>query len=109
MTGTRSDRAPDTIAIIAAQMQRMAEVGPSADELAKAKAFLTGSYALRFDTSDKIASQLLGIQMEKLGLDYIDKRNALIEAVTLDDIRRVAKRLLADVDPIVVTVGAGAS
>ena len=108
-TGTRSDRAPDTIAIIAAQMQRMAEVGPSADELAKAKAFLTGSYALRFDTSDKIASQLLGIQMEKLGLDYIDKRNALIEAVTLDDIRRVAKRLLADADPIVVTVGAGAS
>jgi zinc protease len=108
-TGTRSDRAPDTIAIIEAQMQRMAEAGPSAEELAKAKAFLTGSYALRFDTSDKIASQLLGIQMEELGLDYIDKRNTLIEAVTLDDIRRVAKRLLADADPVVVTVGSGAS
>ncbi|SDT91427.1 pitrilysin family protein [Stappia sp. ES.058] len=108
-TGTRSDRAPETIAIIMAQMERMAKDGPSADELAKAKAFLTGSYALRFDTSDKIASQLLGIQMEELGLDYIDTRNAMIDAVTLEDIRRVARRLLANADPIVVTVGAGAS
>jgi len=108
-TGTRSDRAEESLAIIDEQIARMANEGPSAEELAKAKAFLTGSYALRFDTSGKIASQLLGIQIEELGIDYIDKRNALIEAVTLDDIRRVAARLLKDVEPVVVTVGGGSS
>jgi zinc protease len=101
---TRADRADESLTIIKAQMERMAKDGPSAEELAKAKAFLTGSYALRFDTSGKIANQLLSLQMENLGIDYIDKRNSLIEAVTLADLRRVAQRLLSS--PItVVTVG----
>lgn len=104
-TATRADRAGETLAIIKEQFARMAEVGPSAEELAKAKDFLTGSYPLRFDTSDKIASQLLGLQVQGLGQDYIDKRNALIEAVTLEDIARVRKRLLDGVEPLVVTVG----
>ena len=46
-----------------------------------------------FDTSSKIAGQLLQIQIDELGIDYINKRNALIEAVTLADAKRVAKRL----------------
>ena len=49
---------------------------------------------LRFDTSTKIAEQLVQIQLEDLGMDYIDKRNGLVEAVTLADVQRVAKRLL---------------
>ncbi len=108
-TGTRSDRAEETLSIIQAQIARMINEGPSAEELAKAKAYLTGSYALRFDTSDKIADQLLGIQVEGLGRDYIERRNALIEAVTLDDVRRAADRILKPAPPLVVTVGAGAS
>ena len=108
-TGTRSDRAEETLAIIQAQIARMVSEGPSAEELAKAKAYMTGSYALRFDTSDKIADQLLGLQVEELGMDYIDTRNSLIEAVTLEDVRRVADRLLKDARPLVVTVGSGAS
>lgn len=104
-TGTRADRASETLQIIGEQMGRMASQGPTEEELAKAKSFLTGSYALRFDTSGKIANQLLGIRMEKLGLDYIDKRNGLIEAVTLEDIKRVANRLLGSASPTIVTVG----
>lgn len=104
-TGTRADRAGETLQIIGEQMGRMATQGPTEEELAKAKSFLTGSYALRFDTSGKIANQLLGIRMEKLGLDYIDKRNGLIEAVTLEDIKRVANRLLGSASPTIVTVG----
>lgn len=106
--GTRSDRAGEAIQVVRDQIERMAATGPTADELAKAKAFIIGSYALRFDTSDKIAGQLLAIQLDDLGIDYIEKRNALVEAVTLDDVRRVAKRLLSK--PLtVVTVGPGAS
>lgn len=101
---TRADRAKESLDLIRAQIRRMAEVGPSAEELAKAKAFITGSYALRFDTSDKIAGQLLAIQMDDLGIDYIERRNGLVDKVGLEDIRRVAKRLLTG-EPTVVTVG----
>ena len=72
-------------------------------ELAEAKTYLTGSYALRFDNSRKIASQLQGIQRQNLGIDYIIKRNDLVNAVTIDDIRRVARRLIK-ADALVFTV-----
>ncbi|MBT9291972.1 insulinase family protein [Hyphomicrobiaceae bacterium 22] len=106
--GTRADRAAESIRVIRDEIKRMAEVGPTPAELDKAKSYLTGSYALRFDTSDKIAGQLLAIQMDDLGIDYIDKRNALVDAVTLADVKRVAARLLSK--PLtVVTVGPGGS
>ena len=102
--GTRADKVEESLAIIRGEIDRMRDEGPSETELKEAKAYLTGSYPLRFDTSDKIAGSLLAIQVDDLGIDYIDKRNSLIEAVTIDDIRRVAKRLFADA-PTVVTVG----
>jgi zinc protease len=94
-TGTRADRAAETLQVIETEINRMARDGPTEDELAKAKSFLKGSYALAFDTSPKIANQLVQIQLEELGIDYIDKRNGLIEAVTLEDAKRVAQRLLS--------------
>jgi zinc protease len=92
-TATRADRTGDALAIIEAEVKRMAEEGPSADEMAKAKSFLKGSYALGLDTSSKIAAQLVQIQTDKLGIDYIQRREGLIDAVTLEDAKRVAKRL----------------
>jgi zinc protease len=93
-TATRADRAGQTLEVIEAEIQKLAQSGPTEDELIKAKSFLEGSYALRFDTSAKIAEQLVQIQLEDLGIDYIDKRNSLVEAVTMADVKRVAKRLL---------------
>lgn len=104
-TATRSDNADTALEVISTELKRMAEEGPTAEELAKAKSYLIGSYALRFDTSDKIAGQLVGIQLENLGIDYINKRNDLIEAVTLEDVKRVAAKLLAARSPTIVTVG----
>ena len=102
---TRNDRVGQSLDIIRAELERMAGEGPSDEELANAKTYLTGSYALRFDSSAKIAGQLLGIQLEGLGRDYIDKRNGLVEAVTIDDIKRVARRLLQPGQLIVTIVG----
>ncbi|HVY57232.1 MAG TPA: pitrilysin family protein, partial [Xanthobacteraceae bacterium] len=93
-TATRADRANETLEVIETEVRRMAASGPTAEELAKAKSFLEGSFALRFDTSSKIADQLVQIQSDNLGIDYIKKRNSLVEAVTLEDVKRVAKRLL---------------
>lgn len=102
---TRNDRVGQSLDIIRAELERMAAQGPTAEELANAKTYLTGSYALRFDSSAKIAGQLLGIQLEHLGRDYVDKRNGLIEAVTIEDIKRVAARLLRPGQLIVTIVG----
>jgi zinc protease len=93
-TATRSDRAGETVQIIEQEIQKLAQEGPTAEELAKSKSYLKGSYALNLDTSPKIAGQLVQIQMDELGLDYMSRRDSLIDAVTLDDTRRVAKRLL---------------
>jgi len=92
-TQTAADRTGEALEVIEAQIARMASEGPTEEELAKAKAYLKGSYALNFDTSRDIASILLQIQLDELGIDYINRRNGLIDAVTIDDARRVAKRL----------------
>ncbi len=108
-TATKAQSAGETLKIIEDQIARMAKDGPTAEELKKAKSYLIGSYALRFDTSGKIASQLVGIQMEDLGIDYINKCNGMIEAVTLDDVKRAAKELLDGKEATIVTVGRPAS
>jgi zinc protease len=94
-TATRADRTADALAIVEAETKRMAENGPTADELAAAKSFLKGAYALTLDTSPKIAGQLTQIQLDKLGIDYIQRRSALIDAVTIEDAKRVARRLFS--------------
>jgi zinc protease len=92
-TATRADRTADALSIIEKETKRMAEEGPTAKELADAKSYLKGAYALSLDSSSKIAAQLTQIQLDKLGIDYVQKRDKLIDAVTLADAKRVAKRL----------------
>ncbi|MFV0294974.1 MAG: M16 family metallopeptidase, partial [Hyphomicrobiaceae bacterium] len=100
---TKNEAVKESIDVIKAELQRMADQGPTEKELEAAKSYLTGSFALRFDSNAKIASQLLGIMVEDMGIDYVDKRNALVEAVTLDDVKRAAKRILK-VDDLLITV-----
>ena len=92
-TATRADRTSDALGIIESETKRLAEAGPTAVELSEAKSYLKGAYALALDSSAKIAAQLTQIQIDNLGIDYIERRGALIDAVTLDDAKRVAKRL----------------
>lgn len=101
--GTKNERVGETLAIVRREMKRMAEKGATAEELADAKTYLTGSYPLRFTSNSSIANQLLGIQLENLGLDYVERRNGLIEAVTQEDVIRVARRLLRP-DALLVSV-----
>ncbi len=100
---TQNEKLAESLEVIRGEIRRMATDGPSAADLESAKSYLTGSYALRFDTNSKIASQLLAIQRDKLGIDYVNKRNDMIKAVTLDDIKRVAGRILKP-DNLIVSV-----
>jgi zinc protease len=92
-TGTRADRAGETIDAIEQEIRRIAAEGPTQKELDDAKSYLKGSQMLALDTSSKLAQALLQYQLDKLGIDYIEKRNALVDAVTLEDARRASKRL----------------
>ncbi len=100
---TANARMAESIEVIRGEWARMAEEGVTADELAKAKRYLTGSFPLRFDSNAKIARFLVAAQEQELGIDYIDRRNSLVEAVTLEDVNRVAReRLTPDALSIVV-------
>lgn len=102
---TRNDRAGLSIDLIQAEIRRIAADGPTEKELTSAKKYLVGSYALRFDTSTKIANQLVQLQLDHLGIDYVTKRNALVEAVTAGQVKTAAKALFGDGDLLVVAVG----
>ena len=91
---TQNSRAGETLDVLRAELTKMATDGPTQGELDEAKTYITGSYPLRYDSSGKIAQQLLAIQQENLGIDYVNKRNELVNAVTLEDAKRVAKRLI---------------
>ena len=103
-TATRSDAARESLEVIESEVKIMAKEGPSQEEIDKAKTYLKGSFALGLDTSTKIASQLVNMQLDNLGIDYIDRRPELIDAVTLADTKRAAKRLL-DPGMLVTVVG----
>jgi zinc protease len=92
-TGTRADRAGETLDAIEKEIHRIAEEGPTQQELDEAKSYLKGSQMLALDTSSKLAQGLLQYQLDGLPIDYIEKRNTIVDAVTLDDAKKAARRL----------------
>ena len=102
-TATKTE--DEAINIIRAELTRMAENGPSEQELQAAKKYIIGSYAIRnLDTSTKVASVLVAIQQAGLGIDYIDRRQQIINSITLQDAKRAAAKLLKQ-EPTMVVVG----
>ncbi len=103
--GTRRENVRQSIAVIRVVLSKFAAEGATAQELNDAKTYLTGSFPLAFASNAGIASQLNTFQCEGLSPDYVTRRNNLIEAVTLDDIRRVAKRFFNPARLTVVIAG----
>lgn len=103
---TRNDRVGDVLDILRSEWRRFRDDGPTPAELKAAKTYLIGSFPLSLDTTSRLAALLVSLQVEGLGMDYVEQRAAALSAVTIDDVRRVAKRLL-DPDRLrVVIVGA---
>lgn len=95
-TATRADRASETADTVMAEVKRLADEGPTQQELDEAKSYLNGSQMLALDTSSKLAGALLQYQLDKMPIDYIENRPAVINAVTLDQVKAAARRLWAD-------------
>lgn len=95
----------EAIGIVRKEWAALADRGVTADELQDAKTFLTGAYPLRFDGNSRIARILVGMQTQGLPMDYIHTRNAKVNAVTMEDIRRVSARILKEENLYFVIVG----
>jgi len=104
-TATRSDKAEETLKIVRDVVRQMAEKGPTAKELAEVKKYVIGAFAIgNLDSSAAIARTLVDLQIDHLGIDYIQTREAKINAVTLDEVKAEAKKLLS-VEPAIMIVG----
>jgi len=103
--GTQNARVGDSLALIRQEIARMRDGGVTEEELANTKQYLTGAFALGFDSNSSIASRLAFYQLEDLGIDYVNTRNTRVNAVTQEDVARVAARLLDPDNLLVVVVG----
>jgi zinc protease len=104
-TATRSDRAAETLKVIQDTVARMAAEGPTEAELEAAKKYVIGAYAINnLDTSGSIARTLVELQLDKLGADYMQRRADIINAVTIDQVKAAAKKLLT-AKPAVMILG----
>ena len=102
---TANERMAESLEVIKSEWARMAAEGVTAEELDAAKRYLTGAFPLSVDSNAKIANYLVFLQVENLGKDYVTRRNDIIRSVTLEDIKRVAARLLKPEDLSIVVVG----
>ena len=99
-------RVAEAIAVIREIWADMAENGPTEEEVRDAKTYINGSFPLRLENSRAISGILTSVQRENLGIGYLDQRASLIKAPTMDDLRRVAKRLFLPDELSIVVVGA---
>jgi zinc protease len=102
---TANDRVAESIAVIRDEWEKLASGGVTDQELQEAKTYLTGAYPLRFDGNGPIADIMVGMQVQGLPIDYIATRNEKVDAVTLADIARVAKRMARPGDLHFVVAG----
>lgn len=100
-----NDRIAEAIDVIRDEWSKAATDGITAAELEAAKTYVTGAYPLNFSGNAPIAKILVGLQMLGLPIDYIATRNEKVEAVTLEDVKRVAQDLLDPDDLMFVVVG----
>jgi zinc protease len=100
-----NDRVAEAVDVIRAEWTRLQTEGVTAEELENAKTYLTGAYPLRFDGNGTIANIIVGMQMRGLPIDYAATRNDKVNAVTLEDVNRVAREVLDPAALSFVVVG----
>ncbi|HRQ80278.1 MAG TPA: pitrilysin family protein, partial [Azospirillaceae bacterium] len=102
---TQNAKAGEMLQVARDVWAEMAKIGPTAEELAAAKTYLTGSLPLQLDSTPEMADFLLQVRRDRLPIDILDKRDGLINAVTLDDAKRAAARLFDPAKLLTVLAG----
>ncbi|WP_415036345.1 M16 family metallopeptidase [Azonexus sp.] len=103
---TQKKQAGAAIKVVREVLENFLKTGPSAEELAAAKANLSGSFPLRLDSNAKLLANVAAIGFYGLPLDYLDTYRARIEAVTAEEVKAAFARHVRVADLITVTVAA---
>jgi zinc protease len=104
-TASANERIAEVLRVVRGELTRLRTEGPTEQEFADAKTYLTGALALSLDSSSAVASLLHSMQVDNLAPDHLTRRANLIGAVKIDDVRRIARRLLHDEVMTTVVVG----
>lgn len=102
---TRTEATNQAIASVLHELRAIRESPVTDQELAEAKAYLMGSFALRLDTTAKLAQTLSLVELHNLGLDYFTQYPRWIDRVTKEDVLRAAKQYLDPHRYALVVVG----
>lgn len=100
-----NETANEAMEAVKSQLTLIGENGVTDKELADAKSFLTGSFPLNMDSNDQLTSYLMAIQIHDLGLDFFDKRNGYIRAVTKEQVNALAKEMFVSKTPLITFAG----
>lgn len=92
-TSVANERVGEAVQVIRDEWRKVAEGGLTEAELEATKTYVTGAYPLRFDGNGPLASIMVNMQMMGLPPDYPKTRNDKVNAVTLQDVQRVAREL----------------
>lgn len=104
-TSTVNDKTGEVLALIKTEWKRMAEQGPTQQELDNARAYLIGALPLQLSSTDDITQTLLGLQLDELPVDYLDRRQEHLQSVSLEEARKVASRILRPDTLSIILVG----
>jgi zinc protease len=104
-SSTMNDKADEVVDLIKQNIERLGRDGPTQQELEDAKQYITGSFPLAFDSNAKIAKNLMGFRQDGLDVEYVEKRNDHFNAVTLEDLKRVASLYMRPENFTFVMVG----
>jgi zinc protease len=102
---TKNASAKEAIALIQQEIARIQNEGVLEEELEKAKKYQVGSFPLRIDTQAELANFITDVEYYSLGLDYPVNYPSYINAVTRQDVLRVAQTYLHPEEAILVVVG----
>lgn len=104
-TSTKNESVGEMLSLIRSVFEKLRDEPISEEELSDAKAYLIGSLPLALTSTEKISDLLLSLQVDDLPIDYLDQREAKIRATSIEDVQRVAQRLLKPDDFLSVIVG----
>jgi zinc protease len=102
---TRAQKSHDTMMLIHDVLSHCKDKGITEQELQNAKQYLTGSFALKLITNNNLADFLIAMQIDHLGIDFLNKRNDYINGVTLEQVNHMVNLLVTPDRMTTVVVG----
>lgn len=93
--GTNPSNVERCVTSIFEEVRRLADEGPTDEEMEAAKGYLTGVFPVRLEANSGVAAQILAIELYGLGLDYIERYDSIVNGVTREAATEAARRTLS--------------